>query len=293
MRKFLWFAAIFSVALAAGFVWLAHRPGSSLAPYLAKCCPWAVTSETACNSCYDQADDAPSIDELPSEPVAIEEPAPLTVALADVPLQPPAIVINEEDPPAATVIDEPVELAIYKGRPIAPADVPACPLTMPYCQDDAKPTMPYASDTEESETVESVSRKIDELELQKNIVIKTAPVTDSAPPRCEIEPSHQQHYSGCPAPGHCPATGHCPYTGGYSPYRDNLDPFPERKRTLPRSAGDIEEADEPPARLQKKIHMHESRKPVEAPTPVTRNSIDTMEYRRSDGGLGEFAPGPY
>lgn len=289
--RILWTFCALVVAAAGGVYWSLNAPESMLGRLVSRCCSGARTSSTTYRTCGCQIiEDAP-LDEIPSDPTPIEEPLNVAAASNIDPVSPPPIVISEDELPSGPVAIETVDLAIYKG-PAAPAEGPACPLTMAYCEEDLPP-MAFVGEGEESEAdADSARVENDEKSEGEDCSDAECAIHEAVAPRCEESRHYHEHYSGCPA------TGSCPYSGCYGADRHNLIPPPVKSPEPKSEVGQTEESEEPPHDSTDETpgpQSHKSLKPNDNATDSWQGAspeVDTMEYRRSDGNLGEFGPGP-
>jgi hypothetical protein len=282
MRKFFWGCT--ALAVAGGLVWAGQRGVIKVELDLGR----LVSGPCATTSCCHSVSVEDCVPDIPTDPTPVD-PEPLAVASAlDLPSAGPEPdpVVPEAEPTTAPADDaQPVEPAIYKGRP-ARADQTAATRKMPYCEEDpATPHMPYA-DSEESELAPAPTP--DDVEGPKAKSVRqpaqpTTPAGELAP--CEEDRHYHEHYSGCPY------SGHCPYSGAHVP---NVKPVtePPAKPTRPKGEGDGEESSEEPPLLP------DAPLPKPGPTQsmgpkAARSSIDTMEFRPSDRQFDEDGPGPF
>jgi hypothetical protein len=214
------------------------------------------------------------------------------------------IVIREDEPVArnepAPIAPSTIDMDGMKEQQV-PEKV--CPIVMPYCQDDeierttpphmpyaeaekempSKPQKPNATATEEPSNAnvfnawkrlwesgnEESSSEVEELPYPKE-----EPTNESHQEEIEHHPVH----SSC-----CPQTI-CPYTGkSYPTY------IPPSKR------GKEETCEEqPPTKVEPSAQKHHGSKGCDKEHQCPRTQgVDTMEYRRSDGGLNEYGPHPF
>lgn len=275
MRMVKWLGGAAAVVLAGG-VYLGIQSKESAPGRLIAWCFSSQSDSHTCSKCgCSQPEEIPTLDELPSEPIAIEEPQ----LLASVESTGPApIVIREDEPAEIASVPETIDLAIFKG-PMAPADAAVGTLTMPYCAEDAPPPMPYVSDGDEADAGELSWAKPYEVEHAKGCTYKQPRTEDSEAPRCEVVPAHYQHYSGTPPLGSCPYA--CPH------HHSDYKPMPLGVGQEPTEAlKDLQP-------VGSTIQRHESFKPNEKGKLPRQAVVDTMEYRKSDGKLNDFGPGPF
>ncbi|MGH7227063.1 MAG: hypothetical protein ACRELF_27925, partial [Gemmataceae bacterium] len=212
------------------------------------------------------------------------------------------IVIGEDEEmpcePVAQPVPATIEIPAAQGlRQMANG----CPIVMPYCQDDGEPPitppiMPHADGDEDKPVSANEKKADDSSEDSENKDFKEwmklfeeedkkdksptaeelpAPTEEEEPqaePKCQEDSHLHEHYPGCPSVT-------CPYTGKSYPA---CEP--------PKQAGKEESSEEPPPHRRKKPH-HGKGCQSEDECPRTPG-VDTMEYRKSDGGLNEFGPGP-
>jgi hypothetical protein len=268
----------------------AMEPVTALASRVAKVTHHAMNPEattTTAGSCEECVPADP-------EPIAQEPAAKLASGLIDrnfeVELGPAPIVINEDEPiQHGEEAEAPPSTIEFKGEQSQELPESACPMVMPYCTDDdepmATPTMPYA---------DGATKQADGSEVSEDSVFKAwtklleKPRQESKPdsseelpapaedpqeePKCQEDSHLHEHYSGCP---HMT----CPYTG---------KTYPSCEPAMKSGKEEIsEEPEMQPKKHGKKPHTGKSKE-----CPHTEG-VDTMEYRRSDGGLNEYGPGPF
>ena len=202
------------------------------------------------------------------------------------------IVIGEEEPMPAEPIPPAAAIEI-PAKPGEPMPANGCPMVMPYCQDDGEPPitppiMPHADgdddkpnekkadDSENKDFKEWMKlfeeeNKKDKSPTAEELPAPTEEEEPQAEPKCQEDSHRHEHYSGCPRVT-------CPYTGKSYPA---CEP--------PKQAGKEESNEEPPPHGKKPHHGKGCKDKDECPCDP---SVDTMEYRKSDGGLNEFGPGP-
>ena len=213
------------------------------------------------------------------------------------------IIIREEDPMPRMQCN-PNQPATIDMEGIKNVEQPAtpCPIVMPYCQDDDEqpitpPHMLQAGDEKEKPVCKDQKKSNNALKdsaenafeawtklFQSGQESKSEEAEELPLPqelsrdgvKCQEDCHRHEHYSGCP---HMT----CPYTGKSCPVN-----APAKKM------GKEETSEEPATKEQS----------YKAKTPMGKDIrkenhcpaapyIDTMEYRRSDGGLNEYGPGPY
>jgi hypothetical protein len=240
-------------------------------------------------------------------------PPASTRPLDEVQAEAAPIVIREEDPMPAEPLPPPAGIEIPAMQGVASG----CPIVMPYCQDDGEPPitppiMPHAEgdddqpaaanekkpgDAEDSENkdfkewmklfeeenkkdkapaAEELPPPTEEGEKDKSSRAEELPpatedVGPQAEPKCQEDRHLHEHYSGCPRVT-------CPYTGKSYPVCK-----PAKK------TGTEESSEEPP---QQDKNPHHGKRGTEKEECPCVPGVDTMEYRKSDGGLNEFGPGP-
>lgn len=192
------------------------------------------------------------------------------------PSGPAPIVIHEEEPPVAEVCEARTGVAVMPDASGATAIVPPaiidtvtpvkteepqtppCPMVMPYCTDDdvpeaSAPRMRYAD--------EGVTQAPGIPPLYSEWEELPMPTTEAGSAE-EAEPVHFEHFPGCPYARPCPKT--------------------------PSKSGGTGETSEPVLPKKHKTRYHST-----SDDATRQQGIDTMEYRRSDGGLNEYGPGPF
>lgn len=179
------------------------------------------------------------------------------------------IVLGKEEPmprdePAPVVVD-PIEDKAAQG----------CLVAMPYCQDDEDkaPVMPGADGEEaEKEAFKEWMKFLNTNKEEKSLTSEELPAPKEieetqAEPKCQEDSHLHEQYPGCPRVS--------------SPYRGKSSPV--------RKSGKEEASEEPPQEIKKSSPGKVGKgKSEELPMP----NVDTMEYRKSDGGLNEYGPGP-
>jgi hypothetical protein len=110
----------------------------------------------------------------------------------------------------------------------------------------------------------------------------------TAEPKCQEDNHMHEHYPGCPSTT-------CPYTGkSYPSSKSNKKPE-KSIEPLHKKVWDLEEASEVPPEMPKE----HGKKPAPGKECEGKNTcprtqgVDTMEYRRSDGGLNEYGREPF
>jgi hypothetical protein len=291
MRKLIWCCTAAGVAAAGGLFMAARYT----------CChPESLVGRGVATACMG----APILPEIPTPysacpaesceneefPAGAETPAPAP------------IVIHEDDPPmverpqtqcpcnhgaseichhAALCPPAQVDTSDLHGpTPAAYTDehFPSCPTVMPYCTDEeesAPEELPMPRAAEEGLEHQVFSFWMGWFGMTGPVISETSEPPMDDVPRCEEDLHYFEHYSGVP------------YTGPCQP--------PCRKRPSParpplKGKGE-DDCCEPPQAL--KIHKAHYNGPPRAEDCPSHPEVDTMEYRRSDGGLNEFGPGPY
>jgi hypothetical protein len=196
-----------------------------------------------------------------------DEPRPVDAAPAAgvIPVEGPA----PEQGPDPIVIDEgepadqgealPMPSAVDMDGPPGGAAVEPCQEPDPACP----MVMPYCTDDDEG-PAPAMPHADEDQPARKNgeggagHFNPWRELFEDAEPRCQEDSHIHEHYSGCP------------YTG--------------------RKPGK-EEASEEPVPLPKKPANKHGKGCKGDCTPT--EGVDTMEYRRSDGGLNEYGPGPF
>lgn len=211
------------------------------------------------------------------------------------------IVIGEDDPmPGEEVAPfgaAPIEMAGMEGQEVPPK---GSPLVMPHCEDDEDepalpPKMPHADAGDSSkETEHNVFKAW--MELFEEDADTQSPTVEELPapkeeepqtePKCQEDIHRHEHYSGCPRTT-CPYSGknhtEPPPAATYLPYNFN-------NRSKVKKKGSEESSEEPPHPKKKPHPSNECKDKEECPRT---KGVDTMEYRKSDGGLDEYGPGPW
>ena len=242
---------------------------------------------------------------IPNDPQPIAPEPNKEFIVSDIQLEPaneaPAeaapIVIAEEEPMPCDPVPQPIPAAIE--IPLMQGVANGCPIVMPYCQDDGEPPntppiMPHADgddkpicvkeekaddSSEDSEDqnfkewmklFEEAGKK-DKSPAAEELPAPTEEEESQTEPKCQEDSHLQEHYPGCPRVT-------CPYSGKSYPV---CEP--------PKQAGKEESSEEPPQHGKKPRHGKARKDKKECPC---NPSVDTMEYRKSDGGLNEFGPGP-
>jgi hypothetical protein len=237
-----------------------------------------------------------SIEEcVPAEPEPIE-PEKTGVHV------PPAIIIPEDDPPPRE--EDLVPPAVAEPPQLRDQDLAdtACPVVMPYCIDDddpmLRPTMPYADGEKNANALKDSTD--DAMKAWKEFFKGESPVDDSgsseeskAPPaekpstepKCQEDSHMHEHYPGCPSTT-------CPFTGKSYPSGKSDKKFLEQYH---KRVWDFEETSEEPPQTPKEHGKKAAPgKGCDGKNSCPRTQgVDTMEYRRSDGGLNEYGPGPF
>lgn len=252
---------------------------------------------------------APAEEEIPAEPkpVAAPEPEGQCPAPGSAP-----ITILEEEQPAATgsilafeageppmpggcavapvvtgTLCPPATVAIDPGQPQAvecPAEDPAstCPMSMPYCTDeeataDSPPPMPRADEEPAAAACSFFQFFTGFFGASKgSSEVQPAAGPGGDAPSCQEDEHYYEHYSGCPYSGYHVPSSRCPVTP--------IDAEPAKR------PGQDECSEEQGAKKHKVHHRGPDASGEERPA---HPDVDTMEYRRSDGGLNEYGPGPF
>jgi hypothetical protein len=287
MRKLFWCCTAAGVA-AAGGVFAAARY---------TCChPESAVARGVAVACTG----APQLPEIPTPYPACpaeECDGDGAVTKADTPAPAP-IVIHEDDPTEAQCPYDhgPGEMCHHAVLcPPAQADkadlsgpttaaygdehFPGCPMVMPYCTEEEAPPhevlgMPCPAD----EAVEDAffSFWMGWFRMTGPVTIETAEPPLDETPKCEEDRHYYEHFSGCPYLGPCKPADH----------RSGPSVRP------PLKGKGQDDCCEPPQALR--IHKaHYNGPPLPGEDCPKHPEVDTMEYRRSDGGLNEFGPGPY
>jgi hypothetical protein len=233
-----------------------------------RCARGPAAEETATRAGLDEDDDVPG--EPTPAPIVIREEGPA---------------VEESEPPQAQ--DHCTEPGAT-GTLCPPATVeqtPPCPMTMPYCTDEearpaAVPVMPQADESplaREAKTlfqfwVDAFGNAKEETGGEET----AEPARADGAPNCQEDAHYHEHYSGCPYTGYHLPSQRCPVTPA---------------RAVPGKRQGEDECSEEPAPKKHKAHYPgKCGKGEECPK---HPDVDTMEYRRSDGGLNEYGPGPF
>jgi hypothetical protein len=293
MRKLFWcctaVGVVFGTGVFAGVRYAAHHPKLILARGVISAC---AAIPVAPGSLFPWTCPAQPSEATP-DPVA--SCAPVIRAEFLTPSRTPApIVIQEDDLPAVDASEEqdsggpadhgpcpaalcpPATAEASQLHGPVPADyaeehAPTCRTVMPYCTDDeadamSKPHMPYAEELSAPERPHSFWMGLLE-----------GPHQGALAP-CQEDGHSFEHYSGCPY---------------IAPSKTDRRPKPPVPAVAPpRRSGQDECSDEPVP--TPKVHKvkYQGGPPSREDCP-RHPEVDTMEYRKSDGGLHEYGPGPY
>jgi hypothetical protein len=149
-----------------------------------------------------------------------------------------------------------------------PANEPAavCPMVMPYCTDDEEapkckvPHMPLADEV---------------VPMKHGVCAEACEMPEHFDhPDCQEDAHYHEQYPGVPYVG--PAT----------------KPMPHSEKKMPPAVPAEEECTEPGGPAPRLHRAHYPGKGCGCDGCPARPDVDTMEYRRSDGGLNEYGPGP-
>jgi hypothetical protein len=287
MRKLFWCCTAAGVVAAGGVFTAAHYT----------CChPESVVARGLAAACTG----APLLPEIPTpypDCCAEECADPAPAAPADTPAPAP-IVINEDCAPLIPCPDEQgggqvchhaalcpaarAESADLSGpTPAAYEDEhsPVCPMVMPYCTDEdqsAPEVLPLPREQQDAAALGVFDFWMGWFGITGPVTSETSePPADDAP-RCEEDRHYYEHFSGCP------------YTGASQPARRK----PPAPAAVPLKGKGEDDCCQPPQAL--KIYKALYNGPPRLGEDCPRHpEVDTMEYRRSDGGLNEFGAGPY
>jgi hypothetical protein len=237
----------------------------------------------------------------------LTQAAPDEGAAPDEPVPAP-IVIPEEEPAAAGHLRIPeVEISDQLGKgetapeggvcvpgnsyqaggielAAPPTGAPPCPMVMPHCTDEEAPAclvppMPYA-DEEPAVGGNPLSNfwmgLFGQAKEDGGIEETAEPARIDDAPNCQEDAHYYDHYSGCPYTGYHLPSHRCPVTP--------IEAEPARR------PGQDECSEEPASKKHKVHHSGPGAENEECPR---HPDVDTMEYRRSDGGLNEYGPGPF
>jgi hypothetical protein len=297
MRKGIWCCTAAGV-LAAGGVYAAARyaccPESliyrGLAAYAATMHPLARLSLAAGRCAHGPAAeqtapqaDVDDDDEVPAEPTPVapetaEAPPPAVVR------GPAPIVIHEEEPPVAegATAAGGVELTGYHPLVQDPAEKdPTGPMPMPYCPGEEAPLIPVPVMPPADGESPLAAQAAQVFHYWMGLLgvpteVKGGQDPAGGQPDCREDAHSQEHYSGCPYTGYDRPSPRCPATpAGFAPGK---------------RSGPGECSEEPAPKKHKVRKPGECGRDGECPRPT---GLDTMEYRRSDGGLNEYGPGPF
>jgi hypothetical protein len=157
-------------------------------------------------------------------------------------------------------------------------------MVMPYCTDEeasaeTAPPMPRA-DEEPAVTANPFFQfwmsLFGEPNEGKGSQEAAGPARADDPPSCQEDEHYYEHYSGCPYTGYHLPSQRCPVTP--------IDAEPAKRPPQ-------DECSEEHTPKKHKVHHRGDCTPGEE-CPA-HPEVDTMEYRRSDGGLNEYGPGPF
>jgi hypothetical protein len=292
MGKRIWLWAAGGL-LATGGVYLSARNACVTDGPLAR-----VAAGTACTACCVLASHQATETGEPGKPPAASDAGPTPAAAADpAPTSPapPPIVIREEEPPAAeqcepdagtnesaagrTMVAASTDFPA-RPSPVAEDRVAAAPPRMPYCGENVAPEAPAAAPhmpradqgpADDSSWAEFIEACGWPLTPEESIEAAKAP---DGPATCREDPRRHDDYSGCPCPN---AARTVPVSG---------------KRGAPVDKG-ADTCGKPSAKdgpQMYKAHHPGDWKKREEDCP-RHPEVDTMEYRRTDGGLNEYGRG--
>lgn len=324
MRKLIWCCSAAGLLAMGSFLSLAYYacrcPDSLVGRSMQVIAEASVAMQPLCgltsmavrtNQAFATANDkATPIDErIPDDPQPVApEPKEEGFAFAMHDVDNAPIIIHEDEPMLGEVTAEPVptpptpiEMAGMESQ-----EVPSkgSPIAMPYCSDDddepaTPPKMPRADASNCQKTGDSCTKAEQNafkawMELFEEGKDMKSPSAEELPapkeeapqsePKCQEDCHRHEHYSGCPRTT-------CPYSD-----KNHKEP-PPAATYLPYNLGmkqkkkGGEESSEEPPHPQPKPHPGKDAKEKEE-CPRTRG-VDTMEYRKSDGGLDEYGPGPW
>jgi hypothetical protein len=282
MRKLFWCCTAAGV-LAAGAVYTAARYA---------CCPETVLTSSAAAAtaatrmlhplvglgvAAGRCLRGPAAEETATQSVPDEE-----AAAPNEPVPAPIVIPDDEPatgatmPPATEVGEYPMsparDCAHVECHPCVPANAdpaadnqwatptthaPTCPMVMPYCTDDEAPAC----------KAPAMPRADEE---------PAEPARAAEPPNCQEDEHYYEHYSGCPYTGYHLPSRRCPVTP--------IEAEPTKR------PGQDECSEEPAPKKHKVHHRGQGAEEEECPKHL---DVDTMEYRRSDGGLNEYGHGPF
>jgi hypothetical protein len=288
MRKLFWCCTAAGVMAAggvfAGARYACHDPKATLAQGVASATTVvpALLHSQLCSDC--------AAGECETDEAAAAEPQPVAEVEFPAPAGSPApIVIREDDPaeeqapcdhaagqPGSTAALCPaavVEASEFQGPTPAAFDdehSPACPTVMPYCTDEQveqppAPHMPYAQ--EKGQTPEQPFSPW--LGLGKG-------TGEGHMPPCQEDSHYYEHYSGCPYVA--------PRQSEYLPH-----PAPAVAPPTGRGGDECWDMTAPAPKVHKVKYQAGPCGKEDCPR---HPEVDTMEYRKSDGGLNEYGPGP-
>lgn len=316
MRKLIWYCSAAGVLAAGGFLSLAYYAcrcpsstvGRSMRTIVEASLAMQPLSGLASMAMHTNSSDSLTQETAGSDEECIpDDPQPIVSerkeeviiklhAIDEVPPEAAPIVIVEEDTvPVVQPVPSTIEIPAIQGAQMV---ANGCPIVMPYCQDDGEPPitppiMPRADEEDkpvaanekqaDASSDESENKEFKEwmklfeegAKKDKRSTAEALPTpTEEEPqtePKCQEDSHLHEHYSGCPRVT-------CPYTGKSYPVCE------------PSKQVGTEEISEEPPQLDKKLHPGKAGQETEE-CPRTPG-VDTMEYRKSDGGLNEFGPGP-
>jgi hypothetical protein len=316
MRKLFWCCTAAGV-VAAGGIYTAARHG---------CCPQVVVSTVTAAGLHvfpplarlgvaaGRYARGPAAEETLTrdardEAAVPDEPRPVLAAETNRPAPAPIVIAEEEpelcrpldpeacEPPRPECAVAPMATgslcppAIVNGNPgQAPAvecrtedQFPTCPMVMPYCTDEEAPVekaprMPRADEEPALGANAKVQFQfwVEGLKQGKEEQQTNGPAQGDDAPNCQEDEHYYEHYSGCPYTGYHLPSQRCPVTP--------IDAEPVKRPNQ-------DECSEESA--PKKHKVNHPGKSVESEECPAHPDVDTMEYRRSDGGLNEYGPGPF
>lgn len=283
MRKLFWCCTAAGVLAVGGVCAVAHHAGcpasivsrgavaaaalihplTGLGLTAGRCTCGPAGEETAARD--DASNNAVPPEPKPVAPEAVGAP-PTAVAHG-----PSPIVIREEEPTEH-------EESGTTGTLCPPATIepsgeraPPCPATMPYCTDEGVPT------AAEAKLLYQIWLGLfGESKVTRGGEETAEPARAAEPPSCQEDAHYHEHYSGCPYTGYHLPSKRCPVTP--------VQAEPGKHR------GEDECCEEPAPKKHKVNYPGKAGKDEECPK---HPEVDTMEYRRSDGSLSEYGPGPF
>jgi hypothetical protein len=201
-------------------------------------------------------------------------------------LPPAPIVIQEEDPPGVEASEAgPAHMCTGAAVGSSPASaicgnehLPGCPMEMPYCTDEDAPLaeelpMPRIESTQTPS--QPIPFWIGFFGSSAQDICESSKTPGSQQPRCEVDLQYFEDLCGCPAAAPAQAKRAKLATPTVAPQKNR---------------GQDECSEQACPKIHKVNHPGSPFPFEEAPK---RPDVDTMEYRKSDGKLNEYGPGPF